>query len=82
MAPEGIMNFPDEGNDLPVIEILATDIMISSTGGTDCALNVWILASRYFLMFCKKKKMNTFQKTYHMHYVGKISIHINYLTIS
>lgn len=55
MAPEGIMNFPDEGNDLPVIEILATDIMISSTGGTDCALNVWILASRYFLMFCKKK---------------------------
>ena len=44
MAPEGIMNFPDEGNDLPVIEILA----ISSTGGTDCALNVWILASRLF----------------------------------
>ena len=48
MAPEGIMNFPDEGNDLPVTEILATDIMISSTGGTDYALNVWILASRLF----------------------------------
>ena len=53
--------------------------MISSTGVIDCALNEWILTSMYFLMFCKK--LNTFQKTYHMHYVHKISIHINYLSL-
>ena len=65
--------FFDDGNHQPIIEILAADIyMISSTGGTDCALNVWILAGKHFLMFCKK--LNAMQKTYHMHYVGKISI--------
>ena len=46
--------------------------MISSTGGIDCTLNVWNLADRHFLVFCKK--LNAVQKTYHMHYVGKISI--------
>jgi len=76
------MNFPDEGNDPPITEILATDIIFIflPLGGIDCVLNVWILASRNFLMFCKK--LNTFQKTYHMHYVDKVSIHINYLRIS
>ena len=65
--------FSDDGNDQPIIEILAADIyMISSTGGIDCALNVWNLDSRHFLVFCKK--LNAMQKTYHMHYVGKISI--------
>ena len=72
--------FSDDGNDQLVIEILAAHIyMIPSTGGIDCALNVRIIASRHFLMFCKK--LNTFQKPYHMHYVGKISIQ-NYLRIS
>ena len=65
--------FSDDGNDQPVIEILAAHIyMIPSTGGIDCALNVWNLDSRHFLVFCKK--LNAMQKTYHMHYVGKISI--------
>ena len=53
--------------------------MISSTDVIDCALNVWILTSMYFLMFCKK--LNAFQKPYYMHYEGKISIQ-NYLRIS
>ena len=65
--------FFDAGNDQPITEILAADIyMISSTGGIDCALNVWNLAGKHFLMFCKK--LNAMQKTYHLHYVGKISI--------
>ena len=34
--------------------------------------NVWNLAGKHFLMFCKK--LNAMQKTYHLHYVGKISI--------
>ena len=46
--------FSDDGNDQPVIEILAAHIyMIPSTGGIDCALNVWNLASRHFLVFVK-----------------------------
>ena len=46
--------FSDDGNDQLVIEILAAHIyMIPSTGGIDCALNVWNLASRHFLVFVK-----------------------------
>ena len=57
--------FSDDGNDQPITEILAADIyMISSTGGIDCALNVWNLAGKHFLMFCKK--LNAMQKTYHL----------------
>lgn len=65
MPPEGFVTlifikislhyeFSDDGNHQPVIEILAAHIyMISSTGGTDCTLNVWNLADQAFSCFVK-----------------------------
>ena len=67
MPPEGfatllhlclcIMTSLMMGKMTPVIEDLATHIIFTSfpsiLGGTDCALNVWILTNMNFLMFCK-----------------------------
>jgi len=76
------MNFPDEGNDPPVTEILATDIIFIFLP-LEGLIVFWMYGFLPVGIFsCFVKKLNTFQKTYHMHYVDKVSIHINYLRIS